>query len=262
MTTRATAEGAKRYAARFAATAAPGHFREPANCSSPGEAAPLLSSIGIGTYLGNPDEATDRSYAASIVAAVQGGINVIDSAINYRFQKSERAIAAALRELAQEGIARDELFLSTKGGYITPDADDPGDPQAYFEREYLRPGVLRAEDVAAGCHSMSPSFLANQLDRSLKNLSVDCIDLYYIHNPETQLGEIPRDEFLRRLREAFEGSSSDAVRIEVNEVRISGGQATVRLSRKDSIGGRIQTIQQTLLMVKGPGGWTIREIGR
>jgi len=204
MTTRATAEGAKRYAARFAATAAPGHFREPANCSSPGEAAPLLSSIGIGTYLGNPDEATDRSYAASIVAAVQGGINVIDSAINYRFQKSERAIAAALRELAQEGIARDELFLSTKGGYITPDADDPGDPQAYFEREYLRPGVLRAEDVAAGCHSMSPSFLANQLDRSLKNLSVDCIDLYYIHNPETQLGEIPRDEFLRRLREAFQ----------------------------------------------------------
>jgi len=212
MTTHATTEGTKRYAAKFVypergrtgaegptATAAPGHFREPANCGSP----PLLSSIGIGTYLGQPDDATDQSYTAAIVAAVQGGINVIDSAINYRYQRSERSIGAALRELARKGFAREEIFLSTKGGYITPDAAEPGDAHAYFEREYLRPGILRAEDVAAGCHAMSSSFLANQLDRSLANLGVDCVDLYYVHNPETQLGEVPRDEFLRRLRDAF-----------------------------------------------------------
>jgi aryl-alcohol dehydrogenase-like predicted oxidoreductase len=215
MTTHATAAGTRRYAAKFSAIAAPGHFREPANCSSPAgadsvcnppqtnELAPLLSSIGIGTYLGMPDEATDRSYATAITAAVEGGINVIDSAINYRYQRSERAIGAALRELARHGFARDEVFLSTKGGYITPDAAVPGDPQAYFEREYLRSGILRPEDVAAGCHAMSPGFLANQLDRSRANLGVDCVDLYYVHNPETQLGEIPRKEFLRRLREAF-----------------------------------------------------------
>ncbi len=35
MTTRATAEGTKRYAARFAATAAPGHFREPVDLRIP-----------------------------------------------------------------------------------------------------------------------------------------------------------------------------------------------------------------------------------
>jgi aryl-alcohol dehydrogenase-like predicted oxidoreductase len=203
MATRATAEGTRRYAARFATSAAPGHFREPVSCSIPGEPAPLLSSIGIGTYLGQPDEVTDRSYTAAIVAAVQGGINVVDSAINYRYQQSERSIGAALREMREKGIAREEIFLSTKGGYITPDAAETGDPQAYFEREYLRPGILRAEDVAAGCHAMSPSFLENQLDRSLKNLGVDCVDLYYVHNPETQLGEVPREEFLRRLREAF-----------------------------------------------------------
>ena len=210
MTTRATTDGTRRYAARFSAIAAPGHFREPVKCSTYDEAAPVLSSLGIGTYLGQPDEATDRSYTAAIVAAVQGGINVIDSAINYRFQKSERSIAAALRELQSKRFARDEIFISTKGGYITPDADDPVEPQAYFEREYLRPGILRAEDVAAGCHAMSPSFLGNQLDRSLKNLGVDCVDLYYIHNPETQLREIPRQEFLRRLREAFKFLESAA----------------------------------------------------
>jgi aryl-alcohol dehydrogenase-like predicted oxidoreductase len=203
MTTYATAEGTRRYAARFTAIAAPGHFREPANCGSSDASAPLVSSIGIGTYLGQPDEATDRSYTAAIVAAVEGGINVIDSAINYRYQRSERSIGAALQELARKGFARDEIFLSTKGGYITPDAEDSGSPEEYFEREYTRPGILRAEDIAAGCHAMSPSFLANQLDRSLKNLGVDCVDLYYLHNPETQLQEVPRDEFLRRLREAF-----------------------------------------------------------
>jgi aryl-alcohol dehydrogenase-like predicted oxidoreductase len=203
MTTYATAEGTGRYAARFTAIAAPGHFREPANCGSSDASAPLVSSIGIGTYLGQPDEATDRSYTAAIVAAVEGGINVIDSAINYRYQRSERSIGAALQELARKGFARDEIFLSTKGGYITPDAADSGNPEEYFEREYTRPGILRAEDIAAGCHAMSPSFLANQLDRSLKNLGVDCVDLYYLHNPETQLQEVPRDEFLRRLRGAF-----------------------------------------------------------
>src|SRR3989304_1142527 len=204
MPTRATAEGTRRYAAKFAATASPGHFREPAECAPPGEPAPLLSSIGIGTYLGAPDEATDQAYTAAIIAAVEGGINVIDSAINYRFQRSERAISAALRELARRGFARDEIFLSTKGGYITPDAAVPGDAHAYFEREYYRPGILRAEDIAAGCHAMSPSFLANQLDRSRVNLGVDCVDLYYLHNPETQLGEVPGDEFLKRLHAAFQ----------------------------------------------------------
>ena len=39
---------------------------------------------------------------------------------------------------------------------------------------------------------------------SRRNLGVECIDVYYLHNPETQLGEVPRPEFLRRLRVAFQ----------------------------------------------------------
>jgi serine/threonine protein kinase len=66
----------------------------------------------------------------------------------------------------------------------------------------------------------------------------------------------------RRLKEAFEASASDSVRIEVKDVRISGNRATVHLVRQDTIGGRLQTIQQTLVLVKSAGGWTIQEIGR
>ena len=196
MPTFATSEATRRYAQRFAGRAATGHFREQQGLT--------LSSIGIGTYLGEPDAATDQAYADAVVAAVEGGINVIDSAINYRFQRSERSIGAALETLVGRGFPREELALCTKGGFLTPDGELPADPSEYFIQEYLEPGVLRVEDVAAGCHAMSPSYLANQLERSLRNLGVDSIDVYYLHNPETQLGEVPREAFSARLRAAFE----------------------------------------------------------
>jgi aryl-alcohol dehydrogenase-like predicted oxidoreductase len=210
MTGHAEHEGTRRYAARFAASAAPGNYRPARGCASPGERAPLLSSVGIGTYLGSADPTTDQAYTAALIEAVQGGINVIDSAINYRLQRSERSIGAALQELVRRGFAREELFICTKGGYLTPDRSIPDNPAAYFQSEYFAPGVLRAEDVAGGCHAMSPGFLANQLDRSLANLGLDCIDVYYLHNPETQLGDVSREEFLRRLRAAFEFFESAA----------------------------------------------------
>ncbi len=202
MLTFATTEGTARYAQRFAGRAADGHFRE---CNGL-----LLSSIGIGTYLGEPDASTDHSYTEAIVAAVSAGVNVIDSAINYRFQRSERSIGAALKQLADAGIPRDELFLCTKGGFLTPDGGVPADPRAYFTDEYIRPGILRPEEIAGGGHCMAPRFLENQLQRSLRNLGVDSVDLYYVHNPETQLSAVPRKEFLTRLRGAFEFLESAA----------------------------------------------------
>src|ERR1700693_5436037 len=101
MTTFATSGGTKKYAAQFASRAAAGHFREQQGL--------WLSSIGIGTYLGEPDARTDQAYADAIIAAVESGANVIDSAINYRFQRSERSVGAALAELARRGFAREEL---------------------------------------------------------------------------------------------------------------------------------------------------------
>ncbi|HEY1866487.1 MAG TPA: aldo/keto reductase [Candidatus Acidoferrales bacterium] len=204
MTTYATGEGTRRYAARFASGASASHYREPAGCATPVEPGPVMSSIGIGTYLGVPDAATDTAYSEAVIAAVEGGINVIDSAINYRFQRSERAIGAAIGGLGRRGFGRDEIVVCTKGGFLTPDGEMPADASGYFEREYLKPGILRPEDVAAGCHAMSPRFLANQLDRSRANLNLDCVDIYYLHNPETQLGVVSREEFMQRLGAAFD----------------------------------------------------------
>jgi aryl-alcohol dehydrogenase-like predicted oxidoreductase len=192
----ATTEGTQRYAARFTGRVDEGHFRKRENLQ--------LSSIGIGTYLGEPDQPTDVAYTQAVIAAFERGANVIDTAINYRFMRSERSIGAALVELQKRGYAREEVLLCTKGGYLTPDGEMPVDPAAYFQWNYFKSGVLRKEDLAGGGHSMAPTFLQDQLDRSLHNLGVDCVDVYYLHNPETQLGDVPREEFLRRIRAAFE----------------------------------------------------------
>jgi aryl-alcohol dehydrogenase-like predicted oxidoreductase len=188
----ATGEGTARF--RQAADTASGHFRS-------GLGGLWLSSLGIGTYLGRDDAATDALYAASVRRALQLGINVVDSAINYRNQRSERAVGAAVRE---SGISRDAFVLCTKGGFLPFDGARPHDLRAYVEATFIKPGILRPEEIVGGCHAMSPRYLDDQIERSRRNLGVDCIDLYYIHNPETQLSEVPRAEFLRRLRAAFE----------------------------------------------------------
>jgi len=193
----ATAEGTAGYRKRLGARAGRGHFKTWRGLQ--------LSPVGIGTYLGEADEETDRAYEAAVRRALELGLNVVDSAVNYRHQRSERCIAAALRGLVSEGaLAREEVLLTTKGGFIPFDGAVPASPSAYFTETYLRTGVLTPADVVGGSHCMTPRYLADQLDRSRANLGVDTVDVYYVHNPETQLGVVDRSAFMARLRAAFE----------------------------------------------------------
>jgi aryl-alcohol dehydrogenase-like predicted oxidoreductase len=194
---RATDEGIARYAARFSPGVPDVHFR---GLRGAGQ----ISSVGIGTYLGREDAATDSLYRRAVAGAVERGVNVVDTAINYRHQRSERAVGAALADVVRRGpFARDELVVATKGGYIPFDAEMPADPRAYFLETYLKPGIISPDDVV-GMHCMAPRYLEDQLERSRRNLGLATIDIYYIHNPEGQLEEIERPEFFRRIRAAFE----------------------------------------------------------
>jgi len=85
-----------------------------------------LSSVGLGTYLGLPDDPTDFDvYNAAKLLIQSNGVNVLDTAINYRCQKAERAIGAALRTVVGYGdVSRDELFIASKNGYIPDDSDN------------------------------------------------------------------------------------------------------------------------------------------
>ena len=94
-------------------------------------------------------------------------------------------------------------MLCTKAGFLTPDGEMPADPNEYFAREFLDRGVFQPEEIAAGCHCMAPKYLADQMERSLTNFGVEAIDVFYLHNPETQLTEVSAPEFRKRIRDAF-----------------------------------------------------------
>ncbi|HEX8457696.1 MAG TPA: aldo/keto reductase [Pyrinomonadaceae bacterium] len=197
----ATTQGTARYRERLQRESgvAAGHFRLEQNL--------WLSSLGIGTYLGKPDAETDARYTEAVERAVELGANLIDTAANYRFQRSERAIGAALQGLFDDGRAsRDEIVVCTKGGYIPFDTDPPAGQEGvrrYIEETFIRTGIVQPSDIAAGSHCMTPRYLAHQIEQSLGNMQLATIDVYYIHNPETQLGVVSREEFETRLAAAF-----------------------------------------------------------
>jgi aryl-alcohol dehydrogenase-like predicted oxidoreductase len=200
---RATTEGTAHYRERFPRLRDAGHFRHHPR-QAPGPAGLWMSSIGAGTYLGEPDDATDREYTAAIATALRSGINVLDTAINYRHQRSERDVGAALRQVIDSGeLKRNEIVVCTKAGYLSFDGDLPADPRAYFLHEYVESGVIDPAQLAGGMHCMSPRYLENQIERSRRNLDLETIDVFYIHNPESQLAEVPREVFHHRLGEAF-----------------------------------------------------------
>ncbi len=196
----ATPDGTKRFRKRFAETQ-PDHFYRPIT------GGPLVSALGLGTYLGECDDAEDARYAATVSAALERGVNLFDTAINYRCQRSERTIGDSLRAMISSGaVTREEVVVCTKGGYIPLERTPPATKEGYrgfLDSEYYGPGVMQPTDVVSGGHCLTPRYLEDQIERSRNNLGLAVIDIYYLHNPEQQLDALPRDRFLAVMRDAF-----------------------------------------------------------
>lgn len=97
-------------------------------------------------------------------------------------------------------------MICTKGGYVALDGQPPASREAYevwLEKELFAPGVLTADELVRGGHSLAPKFIAHQLAQSRANLGLHTIDVYYLHNPEEQLLAHDRDTFLGMMRAAF-----------------------------------------------------------
>lgn len=154
-----------------------------------------VSSIGLGTYLGTPDTHYNEQYQSAIREALRQGCNVLDTAINYRWQESERAIGHALTDAIAAGeIARDEVVIATKGGFL------PFHPSEF--KEFVVKGICQETDLVENCHCMAPGYLKHQIQQSQTNLGLKTLDVYYLHNPEIQL-RLGQDTFYKRLRAAF-----------------------------------------------------------
>lgn len=125
------------------------------------------SVIGLGTWvLGGgsvwgPDP-DDNESIRTIHAALDAGINLIDTAPAYGWGRSEEIVGKAIQG------RRDKVILATKCGLWTDD-----DRGSFFTEHDGR--VMR--------RSLRPDTIAIEIERSLKRLGVDCIDFYQTHWP-------------------------------------------------------------------------------
>lgn len=197
---RATPAGTAKFQAHFESQFAADYFR-------PTTFGLSVSSIGIGTYLGDTSDADDAAYEGAIRHAFARGINLIDTAINYRGQRSERAVGAAIQRALSAGeIARNQIVVCSKGGYIPLDRNPPATREqyhAYVRREFIDTEIIAPDELVGGGHSLAPRFLRYCLAKSRQNLGLRSIDVYYVHNPEQQLQSVSPTELRTRLRAAF-----------------------------------------------------------
>ena len=159
-----------------------------------------LSTLGLGTYLGDPGPEGDQAYVDASRAFLRAGGNVFDTAANYRGGRSEGALGQVL-----PGLDRGIAFVSTKAGYLPmSDGRTEEDPRAWFRRVLEGPGVLAADEVVDGCHALTPRYLEHQLGVSLASLGLDRVDLFHLHNPEQQRPVRGPKAFRVVIRAAFE----------------------------------------------------------
>jgi aryl-alcohol dehydrogenase-like predicted oxidoreductase len=167
-----------------------------------------LSSIGMGTYLGQLTAEDDKAMENAVYESIKSGaVNVIDTAINYRAMKSEKSVGRALLRLEKDDIiSRDEVFICTKNGYITNDGDYPSiDVMEYMQKMFISTDLIKAHDISSGYNVLNPNYIERCIDKSLMNMHIGTIDLVYIHNSfESWHEDISKGEFMQMLAKVFE----------------------------------------------------------
>jgi nucleoside-diphosphate-sugar epimerase/aryl-alcohol dehydrogenase-like predicted oxidoreductase len=147
-----------------------------------------LSPVAIGTHRGENDDITDDEYRLSITESLINGINVVDTAINYRSGRSEKVISEVLESLISNNkIQRKDVYVITKGGYFVKPCKFP----------------LLSKDELDKSNSMRSCFINWSLNESYKSLKLKTIDLFLLHNPEMALNYLDHKSFYRQLIEVF-----------------------------------------------------------
>lgn len=133
--------------------------------------------IGGGTWWRNSD---DKESVRTIHRAAELGINTIDTAPVYGFGHSEEVIGKAIKD------RREQYIISTKCGLWWDDEEG----SFRFEKDGHR--VTR---------NLTAHAIRTEIERSLKRLGTDYIDIYYTHNPACPPVMTPVEETVGTLME-------------------------------------------------------------
>ncbi|GAB4241139.1 MAG: aldo/keto reductase [Acidobacteriota bacterium] len=145
----------------------------------------------IGGWMWGPQ--SERDAIAAIQAAVDHGMNFIDTAPMYGFGLSEELVGRAIKG------RRDQVVIATKCG-LRWEGPEPRKGQYHFSCDER--GIRRKEDAKFHVYRyLGADSIREEVEASLRRLQVDVIDLYQTHwqDPTTPIAETM--ETLERLRE-------------------------------------------------------------
>lgn len=192
----ASMSATREYVKTFGKACAPGHYSDFLNVHL------QLSSLGIGTFPGAATDLVDANYAEIVARGLQNGINVIDTGAHYRYGRSMAAVGEGVRRAMAAGVAREQMFLISKGGFLIFREGPPADLQVWFEREIAAKGLGRADDLVQA-HLLSPQYVAFQLELSRQMLGVETLDAYLIDQPEVHIPSLGKDKLNKKLERCF-----------------------------------------------------------
>ena len=218
----ASAEGTRRFAQRAINEGNPD-----SSYRALGRTALVTSSLGFGSYR---IDAQTPQHAAALEKAFLGGVNLIDTSTNYTNGSSETCIGNVLTR-----HRREELIVVSKVGYVQGQALPMARAREHGGAAF--PEMVKYTD---GCwHCIHPQFLADQLERSLRRLQLEKMDVYLLHNPEYFFTEAAkrhksgslealRDEFYDRIRRAFSYLEGEVRRGRIGFYGVSSNTFVVR----------------------------------
>ncbi|MGA8050176.1 MAG: aldo/keto reductase [Burkholderiales bacterium] len=191
--TRGATEG---YAASFGAQCAPGHYSDFLNLHL------KLSSLGLGMFPGAADDATDGAVATVVERAVLSGINVIDTAVHYRYGRALVAVRAGLERAFAVGVAREQVFVAVKGGFLLFPEGRPSSLEQWFDAHIAARGLGTRADLA-GEHLLAAPYIAWQLEFARAALGLATLDAFLIDQPEVHIAAVGKERANGKLARAF-----------------------------------------------------------